>query len=96
MLLLAHCYVVAKVYKVATVYVIQSPPCRAHIHMFTIIQFLRVRANIHTVLEGQQHARKQWARKQLLTNPSLCMQYRNTCPSGFMLLYCIQTSGIGQ
>ena len=31
------------------------PPCRAHVHMFTIIQFLRVRANIHTVLEGQQH-----------------------------------------
>ena len=29
-------------------------------------------------------ARKRWARKQLLTNPSLCMQYRNThlglCP----------------
>ena len=47
------------------------------------------------------------ARKQLLTNPSLCMQYRNTHPSGFalgiralpsefVLLYCIQTSGIGQ
>ena len=30
-----------------------DPPCRAHVHiMFTIIQFLRVRANIHTVLEG--------------------------------------------
>ena len=24
--------------------------------MFTIIQFLRARANIHTVLEGQKHA----------------------------------------
>ena len=26
------------------------PPCRLHVHMFTIIQFLRVRANIHTVI----------------------------------------------
>ena len=26
-----------------------DPPCRAHVHMFTIIQFLRARANI---LEG--------------------------------------------
>ena len=26
------------------------PPCRAHVHMFTIIQFLRTKANIHTVL----------------------------------------------
>ena len=42
------------------------------------------------VLEGQQHdcllyPRKHWARKQLLTNPSLCMQYRNTHLSGFAL-----------
>ena len=29
-----------------------DPPCRVHAHMFTIIQFLRARANIHTVLEG--------------------------------------------
>ena len=28
------------------------PPCRVHVHMFTTIQFLRARANIHTVLEG--------------------------------------------
>ena len=32
------------------------PPCRSHVHMFTTRQFLRARANIHTVLEGQQHA----------------------------------------
>ena len=32
------------------------PPCKFHVHMFTTIQFLRVRANIHTVLEGQQYA----------------------------------------
>ena len=31
------------------------PHCRSHVHMFTTIQFLRARANIHTVLEGQQH-----------------------------------------
>ena len=30
------------------------PPCRGHVHMLTIIQFLRVRANIHTVFEDQQ------------------------------------------
>ena len=29
------------------------PPCRVHVHMFTIIQFLRARANIHTVLEAE-------------------------------------------
>ena len=40
---LARCYVVAKVYKVL----------RAHVHMFTIIQFLRVRASTHTVLEAE-------------------------------------------
>ena len=34
------------------------------------------------------YPRKQWARKQLLTNPSLCMQYRNTHPSGFALGIC--------
>ena len=84
-LILGRCCVVAKVYMV--LYIWYSPPCRAHVH---IIQILRARANIHTVLEGQQHvycilARKQWARKQLLTNPLLCMQYRNTHPSGFAL-----------
>ena len=26
-----------------------DPPCRAHVHVFTIIQFLRARANIHIV-----------------------------------------------
>ena len=32
-----------------------DPPCRAHVHMFTIIQFPRVRANIHNiVLEGKK------------------------------------------
>ena len=31
---------------------------------------------------------KQWARKYLLTNPSLCMQYRSTHPSGFALGIC--------
>ena len=48
---LAHCYVVAKVY---TRYCICDtvPSCRAHVHMFTIIQFLRARANI---LEALQH-----------------------------------------
>ena len=45
---LAGCYVVAKVYKV----LYTDPPCRIHVHMFTIIQFLRARANIHTVVEG--------------------------------------------
>ena len=25
---------------------------RAHVHMFTIIQFMSARANIHTVLKG--------------------------------------------
>ena len=49
--ILARCYVAAKVYKV--LYISDTdPPCRAHAHMFTIIQFLRARANIHTVLEG--------------------------------------------
>ena len=31
------------------------PPCRVHamyVHLFTIIRFLKARANIHTVLEG--------------------------------------------
>ena len=42
----------AKVHKVLCV-CDTVPPCRVHVHMFTIIQFLR--ANIHTVLEGQQY-----------------------------------------
>ena len=29
--------------------------CRAHVHTFTIVQFLGVMSNIHTVLDGQQH-----------------------------------------
>ena len=78
------------------------PPCRAHVHniVFTIIQFLRVRANIHTVLEGQQHVyciQGNNGKKQILTNPLLCIQYRNTHPSGFasgfVFLYCLQISG---
>ena len=77
----------------------RDPPCRAYVHMFTIIQFLRARANIHTVLEGKQHVyciqgnngqEKLIVINQLAaTNLSLCirMQYRTTHPSGFMLLY---------
>ena len=56
--------------------------------MSICIPFLRVTENNYTVLEAQQHVyciRKQWARKQLLTNPLLRMQYRNTHPSGFAL-----------
>ena len=48
---LARCYVVTKVYKVRTVYVIQSLLVGL-MSMFTIIQFLRARANIYTVLGG--------------------------------------------
>ena len=30
-----------------------NPSCRVHVHiMYTIVQFLRARANIHTVFEG--------------------------------------------
>ena len=46
--LLARCYVVAKVYKVLHI-CDTVPPCRAHVHMFSIILFLRVRENNHTV-----------------------------------------------
>ena len=50
--IVAHCYVVAKVYKVYCI-CDTDPPCRVHVHIvFIIIQFLRARANIHTVLEG--------------------------------------------
>ena len=39
---------VAKVYKVLYD---TDPPCRARVHMFTIIQFLRTRANVHTIFQ---------------------------------------------
>ena len=63
------------------------PACRAHVHM---LQFLRMREDSSrgptTCLFYP------W--KQLLTNPSLCMQIETlilrALPSGFMLLYCIQ------
>ena len=45
--------VYSKVYKVLYIHVCDTvPPCSAHVHMLTIIQFLRARANIHTFLEG--------------------------------------------
>ena len=40
-----------KVYK--PLYTQDTVPCRAHVHMFTIIQFLRARANIDTVLRAK-------------------------------------------
>ena len=40
---LARCYVVARLYKVQYCICDTDPPCRFHVHMFTIIQFLRAR-----------------------------------------------------
>ena len=40
-----------------------DPPYKAHVHMFTIIQFLRAMANIHTVLDLFIVSIEQWARK---------------------------------
>ena len=98
--ILACCYVVAKVYKVCDT----IPPCRVNVHMLTIIQFLRARANIHTVLEGQQHVyciqgnsgleNSYWPIPHFVCSIETLIP--RALPSGFMLLYCIQTSGIGQ
>jgi hypothetical protein len=52
--LLAPCYVVAKVYKV--LYICDTVPrCRAHVHMFTIIQFLRPGQTFIQFLRGLKH-----------------------------------------
>ena len=58
-----------------TVYVIQSLLVGLISIMFTIIQFLRVRENNHTVLEGQQHI--YCIQGNRLT---ICMQYRSMNP----------------
>ena len=68
--------------------------------MFTIIQFLRVRANIHTVLEGQQdeyvyciqgNNRLETVIDQSLTFVcSIETFILQALPSGFVLLNCIQ------
>ena len=83
---LAHFYVVAKVYRICDT----VPPCRAHFHMFTIITVPEGTEGKHSYSSWRPitcllYPRTQWARKQLLTNPSLCIQYRNTHLSGFAL-----------
>ena len=55
-----------KVYKV--LYRDPVCACRVHVHNMFTTQFLRARANIYTVIEGQKHVYcmhpwKQWARK---------------------------------
>ena len=51
--IIARCYVTMLLLRYTRYCICDTvPPCRVHVHMFTIIQFLRARANIHTVLEG--------------------------------------------
>ena len=77
-----------------------DPPCRAHVHMFTIIiQFLRARASIHTVFEGQKHVycvhRNNGLENSYQPIPCFVCNIEAlipwALPLGFVLLYCIQT-----
>ena len=74
--LLALCYVVAKSLLVGFMSIYSL--LYSHERGQTFIQFLRANCYVYC----------QWVTKQLFTNTSLCMWYRNTHPLGFALEIC--------
>ena len=57
------------------------PPCRAHVHMLTLIQFLRARKNIHTILEACfLYPWKQWARNNYWPIPRFVCNIKALIP----------------